>query len=483
MYLKKAQTNCLGFLIIDFIKNIFQPNNHQKMSSHGKSRRFISDNQLIFRVFLMFLYVFLHFIIAFYVNRTETLFLISCLTGLYLIYFYFIFQHSPSDKVYWFTVLMSKVIWCASIPMLSDDYFRFLWDGILIDNDINPFLHPPSYYIENLAENPFIDQTLYYSLNSPHYYSVYPPICQVVFWFSASIGKTGNWFVNILIIRICLIVVESIGLIYLSKLLKKLKKPTSWVFWYALNPLIIIEITGNLHFEGLMLGFLIIAFYLLTKDKYYQSTLFFTFSVCTKLLPLILLPFIVKQLGVRKGIKYISLVGLFCLLLFIPFLSYEMLLNLSDSLSLYFQKFEFNASIYYIFRGIGYWFSGYNMINVIGFILPVFSLAIIIFLIIKSTAKNWSEIVELSLFVWVLYILFSTTVHPWYITPLIFFASITGYISPLIWSFLVFWSYHAYSDKGVNENLWIVALEYVIFLVLFFLEFRNRLISKTADIE
>jgi hypothetical protein len=453
------------------------------MSSLNKSKKNISDNQLIFRVLLMFLYAFLHFFIAFHVKRTETLALISCLSGLYLIYFYFIFQTNTSEKVYWFAVFMSKAVWCASIPMLSDDYFRFLWDGILIDNEINPFLHPPSYYVENFSEYNFIDQSLYQSLNSPQYYSVYPPICQVVFWFSASIGKTGNWFVNILIIRIFLISVEGIGLFYLSKLLKKLKQPSSWVFWYALNPLIIIEITGNLHFEGMMLGFLIIAFYLLSKGNHYQSSIFFAFSVCTKLLPLMILPFVVKYLGIRKGIKYALLVGLICLLLFIPFLSYEMLLNISDSLSLYFQKFEFNASIYYIFKEIGYLFSGYNMINVIGFILPIFSMAIIFFLIIRSNAENWVEVAEVSLLAWIAYLVFSTTVHPWYIAPLVFFASITGYVSPLIWSFLVFWSYHAYTDKGVSESLWVVALEYTIFLVLLFLEFRNRMSVKTTENE
>ncbi|GAB4333600.1 MAG: hypothetical protein OHK0038_09840 [Flammeovirgaceae bacterium] len=367
--------------------------------------------------------------------------------------------------------------------MLSDDYFRYLWDGSLISNGINPFLEPPVYYFQEVNRLKGIDTSLYSNLNSPQYYSVYPPICQLVFWAAASVGKTGNWFVNILIIRFFIISIESIGLFYLSKLLKKLKKPSSWIFWYVLNPLIIIELTGNLHFEGVMLGFLVIALYFLSKGNHYQSTVFFAFSVCTKLLSLIILPFIIKKLGSRKGTKYVFLVIFFSLLIFIPFLSYEMVLNLLDSLSLYFQKFEFNASIYYIFREIGYLISGYNMINLIGMILPLLTLTIFIVMMRKSNPENWADVTELSLLAWIIYIIFSTTVHPWYIAPLVLFASINGYVSPLIWSFLVFWSYHSYTDKDVNENLWIVTLEYIIIFTLLFLELKNRFISKNVKEE
>ncbi|MCS6833115.1 MAG: hypothetical protein NZ521_06050, partial [Flammeovirgaceae bacterium] len=408
-----------------------------------KSR--VSDRALTARIVLILIYIFFHFLLAFYIKREETFWLLGSFASLFLIYFYLVFQVNPSDKLYWFGVFLSKAIWCAALPNLSDDYFRFIWDGTLTANGLNPFSHTPSFYIENNIQINGIDNMLYYQLNSPAYYTVYPPICQGIFFLSALPEKTGSWFVNILIIRFFIILIEGIGIFYLVKILRKLKKPSSWAFYYALNPLVIVELTGNLHVEGIMIGFLLISFYSLLKGNYYVSAILFSFAICIKLLPLWILPFFIKKLENRRRLRYVFLVLFFCLLLFIPFLDYETLLNLSEGLLLYVQKFEFNASIYYVVRSVGYWIVGYNAITTIGTALLIISFLILIRLIGTSSVTTWEDVFELSLLAWITYILFSTTVHPWYITPLVMFASLTGYISPLFWSFIVTWSYHAYT--------------------------------------
>ena len=62
--------------------------------------------------------------------------------------------------------------------------------------------------------------------------------------------------------------------------------------------------------------------------------------------------------------------------------------------------------------------------------------------------------------VWLIFLLLSTTVHPWYVTPLLAFTAFTPYRYALLWSGLIFFSYAGYTATGFSENMWITMIEY-----------------------
>ena len=229
--------------------------------------------------------------------------------------------------------------------------------------------------------------------------------------------------------------------------------------------------TGNLHFEALMIFFLLASIYLLEKKKWITSALLFALAVCTKLLPLMFLPLYLRRLGWQKVLLFYTVIGVATLLLFLPLLSSELIAGLQGSIGLYFQKFEFNASLYYIVREIGYYRKGYNIIQTAGS-----QLAITAFLLIMlyTVLERKQRIMDSFGWVWLIYLLFALTVHPWYVLPLLALTVLTPYRYAMVWTYFIFLTYAGYTINGFQENLWLVSLEYSVVIVWLGYELYQR---------
>jgi len=350
-----------------------------------------------------------------------------------------------------------------AFPMLSDDVYRFFWDGHIWKAGMNPFAELPSYYMQEGNEVPGLSREIYDRLNSPNYFTVYPPVSQAIFALAAWIAP-GHLVGSVLVMKSVLFAFELGNLWLIPRLLQKLKLPARNVLIYALNPLVILEIMGNLHFEGVMVFFFLLAFYFLIQEKWWGAAPAWALSVATKLLPLMFLPFLIRRLSPWRLIGFATAFALVMSFLFLPLLSGGYLPQMGNSVDLYFRRFEFNGSLYYLVRGIGTWWVGYNPIRTVGPYLAGITLVGILALSLLSPARDWKSLPRQLLFAMSIYLLFATTVHPWYtILPLVF-CLFTPFRYPVLWSALIFFTYFHYSRVPFSENLLIVALEYLILI-------------------
>jgi alpha-1,6-mannosyltransferase len=394
--------------------------------------------------------------LGYVIPRFESLELVVIYTLLYGFYLYFLFYLKGNARTGVRIAIIFRLLLIFSLPTLSTDYFRFLWDGQLLAEGINPFIHPPEFF----ANDDFlsgINLKLYHQLSYKIYHSMYPPFTQVTGWIAATIGG-DSILGGVIVLRVLVIVADTLNIWLIQKVLKLFGINSNRVLLYALNPLIILELTGNLHHEVYVILFTLLAVYFLEKKKLISSAVLMGMAVLSKLLPLIFLPLLFKRLGLKRAIQYIVISGGVVLIGFLPFLNQELVSGFISSGSLYFQKLEFNASVYFLVREVGFWVKGYNIIQTAGIWLGI--ITTILILIYAFFERQEKGIMESFMWVWLIYVSFATTLHPWYIAPVIAFSIFTNYRFAVVWGYLIFLTYTGYFEGGYNETYGIFILEY-----------------------
>ena len=441
---------------------------------------------------------------AYDLERHDFTRLISLYAGAFFLSYKLIQLLKFNFKILLFLGIAVRLVFLIALPNLSQDYFRFLWDGRLLAEGLNPYLNTPDQW-NALGQPPITQaQELLDGMGalSREHFSNYPPVNQFFFWLSGVLS--GNSLLGgVLVLRLSCFAAD-LGILYIGrKLLKQLNLPEYQIFWYFLNPFIIIELTGNLHFEGVMLFFLLASLYLLFRGNWFWSALLMGLSISVKLLPLLMLPLFFQYLVTAhskteensKPFKYLTekplqslwklvryyavVIGIF-ILSFAPFLTEELVAHFFQTIGLWFQKFEFNASVYYIIRWIGFQVKGYNIIATAGKILPAVVIFGILLLALFKKSYKKHQLMNTLLLGTSLYFICATTIHPWYIATPLVLSVFTRYRFALVWSFVVFLSYSAYKIDRVDENLWLVAVEYIVVLGFFIWELSSK---KTQEIQ
>lgn len=389
-------------------------------------------------------------------------------------------HHSPSRIKYGIGLgIALRILATFSLPILSDDYFRFLWDGQLLLEGVNPFTILPSQLAEDTSRliEMGLSEEWFTSLNSPDYFTIYPPVLQAIFMLGASLGSLKA---GVILMKVIVLIGEIVSLLLLKKILTETGKKQSALLWYALNPLVIVELCGSLHFEALMITLMLAALWLFIRKKEIASAIFLGLAISTKLLPLIFLPFLLKQIGFWRSLRYGLIAGGVTLLLFSPLLTEEMLNGFQESLTLYLNRFEFNAGLWYLIRAIGFDITGWNPIREIGPFLTPLAAALILYIALLEWRPSRIEWARSMMYALTIYFFFSLIVHPWYITTLVALAVLTEKRYALLWSCWLPWTYLAYQSDPVSESMWLIGLEYG--SVLLFLIVENIAASKRVDL-
>lgn len=345
----------------------------------------------------------------------------------------------------------------GSTPELSSDIYRYVWDGRVQSQGINPYLHPPD--SDSLAS--LRDKAIYPHINRKSFPTIYPAGAQI--FFLSSHGLVGG---SIRGLKAILVFFDVLTMTVLILLLRTYGLAESRFVVYAWNPLVIVEIAQSGHLEGFFIFLVMLAFFLHSINKKTLGVLSLACASATKIYPALLLPAFINR-GDR--IKSLSVFFSCVLLFYLPYVSAGK--KMLGFLPIYFRDpYEsFNLGLKYflmhVFPRLDY------------FLLTKILVAIILAagLIIFLKDKEKEEVLKYSFILISLQLIFMpAALHPWYVVWLI--PLLAFYPSPawLLFSCTVGFSYLKYvSPEGIMAS-WILYLEYIPLFLLLLAEFLIR---------
>lgn len=369
--------------------------------------------------------------------------------------------------------LLLRLAALAAPVSLSDDAYRYVWDGALIVEGRDPYASRPA----EIAAPAGLGEDALERMNSPRYYSVYPPLAQASFAIALGIGRAIEVDPTT-VLRALFVLADLFTVALLLGLATRLGLSRGWPLLYAWHPLAYWEVAAGGHTEALMVPLLLVAITALLDDRPARAAVLLGLAASAKLTALLALPVLLvfawrRHRSLRPALT-LSVAPLVLLATFAPFASATLIPHITESLALYSETFSFNAPIYYGARFVLGYREGLTP-PVDGLLVPILSALTLIAIAACAAAQDGraGRLMLGLLFTFTAHLLLSRVVHPWYVLPLLALSAIAERRAVALLALLVPLSYLRYEPLGHEAPL-VVAGIFVPFSVALALEQRAR---------
>ena len=193
-------------------------------------------------------------------------------------------------------------------PYLSDDIYRYVWDGRVQAAGINPYRYVPA--APELAH--LRDDVIYSKINRRDYaHTIYPPLAQVLFFLTTRISESIVWM------KVTMLGFEVIAIWAIAQLLTFFGRPRQLLLIYAWHPLVVWEFAGSGHVDAIAVTFIAWAFLAWQRRSNAGAALALACGTLIKLFPLVLLPAMFKRERLRIALVFMTTI----IVAYLPYLS------------------------------------------------------------------------------------------------------------------------------------------------------------------
>jgi alpha-1,6-mannosyltransferase len=220
---------------------------------------------------------------------------------IYLVVVYAL-EHSADSRLTLWIVLAGALVFRATLlpltPTLSDDIYRYQWEGRVQVAGFSPYVVVPSDPRAAPIRGPY-----WRRIPGPDIRAIYPPLTELIL---RTINKISD---APFAIKLALVAVESLALGLLALLLRATGRRMSLLVIYAWNPLVVVESAASGHNDSLAVAAVLAALLLIIRRRPVLSTLALATAILTKLFPLVLFPLWLRLVGWPRKARAWAAVG------------------------------------------------------------------------------------------------------------------------------------------------------------------------------
>ena len=370
---------------------------------------------------------------------------------LFLIFCFLLFRTNLTRRETIILIIVGIIIRLSLVGMHaigSDDIYRYIWDGKVQSNGINPYLYAPDDPHLTMLHSDFLPS----KVNFPDMKSIYFPLSQWFFFAGYKIAGENVWGIKLLVLLSELLTIFSLFL------LSKVKSiDPKFILIYVLCPLPILHFALDGHVDAFGLPLLILSIYFYLTEKKILSSILIGLSLSIKPVGLFIIP--IFFLNEKKLSDKLKIVVVPSVVFFVQFLPYIFATDPFEAFLIYTKNWTFNGLIFNILNS----FIKNNQIarTYCGIIL-LMSLMPIYFSKRELMIKIYYSLIFL--------IIFSPVVHPWYMAWIVVLLPVVQRWSGIVLasaSSLTSFTILTYILSGVWKDYWLVLfLEYIPVYVL-----------------
>jgi alpha-1,6-mannosyltransferase len=219
-------------------------------------------------------------------------------SAIYLLAAWVIFRarSSPSTLL---LVIVFSVLFRLSVlfspPYLSDDIYRYVWDGRVQSAGINPYRYVPA--APELAR--LRDDAIYPKINRREYArTIYPPVAETLFFLTTRISESVTWM------KLTMLGFELIAIWTIAHLLASFGMPRERFLIYAWHPLIVWEFAASGHLDAVVIAFIALAILARRRNANVAAGCALGCATLIKLFPIVLLPAVYKRWGWKMPVAF-----------------------------------------------------------------------------------------------------------------------------------------------------------------------------------
>ncbi len=206
--------------------------------------------------------------------------------------------------------LCARLVFIPQTPTVSDDIYRYIWDGRVQIAGINPYRYAPN----DPALGRLRDGAIYPGINRKPVRTIYPPVAQGVFRALYVIHPD-----SVVWTKLAISLLDLFTAALLVGLLMRERMRPERVLLYAWHPVLILEVAHSGHIDVVAALFIALALYARNGNRFGRTGVLLACATLVKLYALVALPAFLST--PRRNLRLLVALLATTALMYAPFLS------------------------------------------------------------------------------------------------------------------------------------------------------------------